>query len=57
MKEAGMRIRVEAELREEFVEACKKLHVPAAQVLREYMREFIKKESLSKKLNNKMKSA
>ena len=41
MKEAGMRIRVEPELREEFTEACKRQHVPAAQVLREYMREFL----------------
>ena len=58
MKEAGMRIRVETELREEFVEVCKRRHLPAAQVLREYMREFVKKERLSKKKpNNKMKSA
>ena len=42
MKEAGMRIRVEPELREEFTEACKRQLVPAAQVLREYMREFVK---------------
>ena len=42
MKKAGMRIRVEPELREELTEACKKQHVPAAQVLREYMRELVK---------------
>ena len=36
MKEAGMRIRVEPELREEFTEACKRQHVPAAQFLRGY---------------------
>ena len=38
MKEAGMRIRVEPELREEFTEACKRQHVPAAQVLRKNIR-------------------
>lgn len=45
MKEVGMRIRVEPELREEFTEACKRKHVPAAQVLREYMREFVRAQS------------
>ena len=33
MKDAGMRIRVEQDLREEFVAACQAQHVPAAQVL------------------------
>ena len=31
MKEAGMRIRVEPVLRDEFTEACKRQHLPAAQ--------------------------
>ena len=57
MKEAGMRIRVEPELREEFTEACKKRHVPAAQVLREYMREFIKAQSTSSKPKRKTTTA
>jgi len=57
MKEAGMRIRVEPELREEFTEACKKQHVPAAQVLREYMREFIKAQSTSSKPKRKTTTA
>ena len=54
MKEVGMRIRVEPELLEEFTEACKRKHVPAAQVLREYMREFVKAQS--KRANPKNKS-
>jgi hypothetical protein len=57
MKEAGMRIRVEPELREEFTEACKRQHVPAAQVLREYMREFVKAQSKKSKLKSKQTAA
>jgi len=41
MKDAGMRIRVEPELREEFVDICKQKDVPASQVIRSFMREFI----------------
>ena len=41
MKDVGMRIRVEPELREEFVDICKQKDVPAAQVIRTFMREFI----------------
>ena len=43
MKDAGMRIRVEQDLREEFVATCQAKHVPAAQVLREFMRGYVKK--------------
>ena len=57
MKEAGMRIRVEPELREEFTEACKRKHVPAAQVLREYMREFVKSQSNVRKPKSKSATA
>ena len=41
MKDAGMRIRVEHELRDAFVAACQKLDVPAAQVLREHMKKVV----------------
>ena len=57
MKEAGMRIRVEPELREEFTEACKRRHVPAAQVLREYMREFVKSQPKQRKPKSKSVTA
>jgi hypothetical protein len=40
-KDAGMRIRVERELRDEFLKICREQDRPAAQVLREFMREFI----------------
>ena len=45
MKEVGMRIRVEPELREQFVNLCRDNDVPAAQVLRSFMREFVQKNN------------
>jgi hypothetical protein len=44
MKNAGMRIRVEPELREEFVRLCKHKDMPAAQVLRAFMRDFVERQ-------------
>lgn len=41
MKDAGMRIRVEQNLREEFIAACQTQHTPAAQVLRQFMRGYV----------------
>ncbi|WP_206066183.1 hypothetical protein [Novosphingobium sp. ERN07] len=41
MKDAGFRIRVQKELREQFVAACKAQDKPAAQVLREFMRDYV----------------
>jgi hypothetical protein len=43
-KDAGLRLRVEKELRQEFVEACRSTGKPAAQVIREFMREFVARE-------------
>ncbi|EPB4205291.1 hypothetical protein ACROUB_003627 [Yersinia enterocolitica] len=40
-KNAGMRIRVERELRDEFLKICREQDRPAAQVIREFMREYI----------------
>ena len=40
-KDAGLRLRVEREIRQEFVELCRGEGKTAAQVLREYMREYI----------------
>ena len=45
MKDAGMRIRVEPELRERFVNVCREKDVPAAQVLRSFMRDYIQANS------------
>ncbi|MDI9331189.1 MAG: hypothetical protein QM527_07750 [Alphaproteobacteria bacterium] len=43
MKEAGMRIRIEPELREAFVSACRGQALPAARVLRTFMKEYVSK--------------
>lgn len=43
MKEAGMRIRIEPELRDAFVTTCRSQQVPAAEVLRNFMREYVRK--------------
>lgn len=41
MKDAGLRIRVQRELRQSFLEACAADDKPAAQVLREFMRMYV----------------
>ncbi len=41
IKDAGLRLRVEREIRQEFVEVCRAEGKTAAQVLREYMRDYI----------------
>jgi hypothetical protein len=48
MKDVGMRIRVEPELREEFVDICKQKDVPAAQVIRTFMREYIQTNTVAR---------
>lgn len=55
MKDAGMRIRVEQELRDAFVAACQKMDVPAAQVLREHMKAVVSKVDHSIKPTQKRK--
>jgi hypothetical protein len=44
-KDAGMRIRVERELRDSFVQACQSQGLVAAEVLRNFMRSFAAKHS------------
>ena len=41
MKDVGLRIRVQRDLREQFLDACRAQDKPAAQVLREFMREYV----------------
>ena len=41
MKDAGLHIRVQRELRDQFLEACRAEDKPAAQVLREFMRHYV----------------
>jgi hypothetical protein len=40
-KDAGLRLRVERDLRQEFIETCRAEGKAAAQVLREYMRDYV----------------
>lgn len=40
-KDSGFRIRVERELREKFLAMCRAQDRPAAQVLREFMRDYV----------------
>ena len=40
-KDAGMRIRVERSLREQFVEVCRARDLSAAQVIRAFMRGYV----------------
>ena len=58
MKDAAMRVRVEQELRDAFIAACQSQHIPAAQVLRQFMRgyvEQVKSKSSSGQGNTKVK--
>lgn len=42
-KDAGLRIRVDRELRDAFVVTCREQNRPASQVIREFMREYIER--------------
>lgn len=44
VKDVGLRIRVQRELREQFLEACNADDKPAAQVLREFMRSYVEQQ-------------
>lgn len=41
MKDAGLRIRVQRDLRDRFIAACREQDKPAAQMLREFMHAYI----------------
>ena len=41
MKDVGLRIRVQRGLRDQFLEVCRAQDKPAAQVLREFMRNYV----------------
>lgn len=44
VKDSGMRIRVERELRDAFVQACRAQDMKAADVLRDFMRAFTEQQ-------------
>ncbi|RWI14539.1 MAG: hypothetical protein EOQ92_28770 [Mesorhizobium sp.] len=41
MKDVGLRIRIQRELREKFIAACREQDKSAAQVIREFMRGYV----------------
>jgi Ribonuclease G/E len=41
MKDSGLRIRVQRDLRDRFLEVCRTQDKPAAQVIREFMRDYV----------------
>jgi len=43
MKDSGLRIRVQRDLRAKFLEVCRMQDKPAAQVLREFMRNYVER--------------
>jgi antitoxin component of RelBE/YafQ-DinJ toxin-antitoxin module len=48
MSDSGLRIRVDDELRSDFIEACRSNDMTAAQVLRAFMRNYIKNNNEKK---------
>jgi antitoxin component of RelBE/YafQ-DinJ toxin-antitoxin module len=40
-KTAALRIRIEPNLHKSFLEACKAYDIPASQVLREFMKQYV----------------
>lgn len=40
-KDSGLRIRLDRALRDQFLQVCRAQHQPAAQVLRQFMREYV----------------
>lgn len=55
MKDVGMRIRVEPELRKAFVETCHQENAKAAQVIREFMQAYVKQKSTAYMANKSTK--
>lgn len=45
-KDSGLRIRVQRDLRDKFLEVCRAQDKPAAQVIREFMREYVERQEV-----------
>jgi len=56
MKDVGLRIRVQRDLREAFLKVCRAQDRPAAQVLREFMRSYIEQTEQSRIPTNRRKA-
>ena len=55
-KDVGMRVRVNRELRDEFLIACQADDKPAAQVIREFMRSYVESHPVPSQDNAKNES-
>lgn len=42
MKDVGFRIRIDRDLREQFLKVCRAQDKPAAQVIRDFMRAYVR---------------
>lgn len=42
VKDVGLRIRIDKDLREQFLKVCRSQDKPAAQVIREFMRAYVR---------------
>jgi len=47
VKDSGLRIRVQRELRDSFLEVCRTKDKPAAQVIREFMRDYVEQHGMA----------
>jgi hypothetical protein len=50
-KTAALRIRIEPNLHKKFLDTCKAHDIPASQVLREYMRQYVSTHEHTMQLN------
>ena len=50
-KSANYRIRIEPDLHQEFLDVCKAEDKPAAQVIREFMRDYVKQYSSARQMD------
>ena len=54
MKDSGLRIRIERELREKFLKICRQQDRPAAQVIREFMRDYVNDAEANEKTEKRL---
>ncbi|MCT8970795.1 hypothetical protein [Microbaculum marinisediminis] len=56
MKDVGLRIRVQRDLRDAFVAVCREQDKPAAQVLREFMRAYVESHPIEEAASSKQQT-
>jgi predicted transcriptional regulator len=55
-KDSGFRIRVQRDLRERFLSVCRAQDKPAAQVIREFMRDYVERHGVSGDIQGERKA-